>query len=361
MPYPQLDPKLVKQLSLAERRDKMTFQKIRYLSDIVPSIGNHEVERDIDELAKKIVRAHQNRRPVIWMTGDHVTIRRGNQRYLIDLMERKIVTHLAGNGAVPIHDFELALTGSTLEDVEHYLRYGQFGNWEEVGFCVNEAAKWAKELCWGFGETIGWMINKDRFCFKFPHKDISVFASAYRLRVPATVHVLFGADIVHQHPNMDGAALGDATYRDFLILAHALLDIDGGVFLNMGTAVHGPEVFLKAVSMAVNVLAQKDRRVTERLQKNLPPLESLTTAVFDVMDLGNWREEKTGIYDWQRDMRALDERQDGNFDTRYEFRPGKTVLTRSIAALASDGESFYIKGDCGLTIPNLYKKIIDKL
>jgi len=342
----KLDPKKIRQLPLSQRRDKMTFQKIRDLKESVSPVTDPEVEKEIDGLAQKIAEAHKNHRPVIWMTGDHVTIRRGNQRYLIDLMERGIVTHFAGNGAVPIHDFELALTGSTCEDVEFYVRDGKFGNWEEVGFAINEAAKWAAELDWGFGETIGWMIENDSFGFKFSHKDISIFAAAYRLGIPATVHVLIGADIVHQHPNMDGAATGKATYTDFLIFARALAGLEGGVFLNLGTAVHGPEVYLKALSMARNVELQEGR-------KNIL---DFTTAVFDILDLGNWRESKKEIYDWRRDMKAMDDGDEEHFDSRYYFRPGKTILTRTVAGGA--GQSFYIKGDCGITVPALYKKII---
>ncbi len=349
MPFPRFDPKKVRQLPLSQRQDKMTFQKIRYLDEPVPPLNNPEVELEINGLAKKIAEAHQNHRPVIWMTGDHVTLRRGNQRYLIDLMERGIVTHLAGNGAVPIHDFELALTGSTLEDVEFYVRDGKFGNWEEVGFAINEAAKWAAELEIGFGETIGWMIEHDRFGFKFPHKDISIFAAAHRLGIPATVHVLIGADIVHQHPNMDGAATGKATYTDFLIFARTLSSLEGGVFLNLGTAVHGPEVYLKALSMARNVALQESR-------KNIL---NFTTAVFDVLDMGNWRESQKEIYDWRRDMRAMDEGDEESLDSRYYFRPGKTILTRTVAG--EFGRSFYIRGNCGITVPNLYQCIIKEL
>lgn len=349
MRFLKLDPKKVRQLPLSKRRDKMTFQKIKDLDEPILPLDNSEVEQEINGLAKKIVEAHRNRRPVIWMTGDHVTLRRGNQRYLIDLMERGIVTHLAGNGAVPIHDFELALTGSTLEDVEFYIFDGKFGNWDEIGFAINEAAKWAAELEWGFGETIGWMIEKDRFGFKFPHKDISIFAAAHRLKVPATVHVLIGADIVHQHPNMDGAATGKATYTDFLIFARTLADLEGGVFLNLGTAVHGPEVYLKALSMARNVELQEGR-------KNIL---NFTTAVFDVLDLGNWRESQKEIYDWRRDMKILDEGNEERFDPRYYFRPGKTILTRTVAG--GFGQSFYIRGDCGVTVPNLYRCIRKEL
>lgn len=345
MPFPKFDPKKVRQLPLSERKDRVHFHKIKHLDEPVPPINNPEVEREIEGLAKKIAEAHRNRWPVIWMTGDHATIKRGNQRFLIDLMERGIVTHLAGNGAVPIHDFEFALMGSTSEDVEFYVRDGKFGNWDEVGFAINEAAKRAAELDWGFGETIGWMIANDRFGFKFPHKDISVFAAAYLLGVPATVHVLIGADIVHQHPNMDGAAMGKATYTDFLIFAEALRGLEGGVFLNLGTAVHGPEVFLKALSMARNVELQEGR-------KNIL---NFTTAVFDILDLGDWRQSKKEIYDW----RNVDERNEKDLDSRYYFRPGKTILTRTVAG--GDGQSFYIRGDCGITVPNLYHRIMKEL
>lgn len=345
MPFPKFDPRKIRQLPLCQRKDRVNFQKIKYVNEPVPPINDSEAEQEIDGLAKKITEAHRNQRPVIWMTGDHATIKRGNQRFLIDLMERGIVTHLAGNGAVPIHDFEFALMGSTSEDVEFYVHDGKFGNWDEVGFAINEAAKWAAELDWGFGETIGWMIANDRFGFKFPHKNISVFAAAHLLGIPATVHVLFGADIVHQHPNMDGAAMGKATYTDFLIFAETLKGLEGGVFLNLGTAVHGPEVYLKALSMAKNV----------ELQVSGKNILNFTTAVFDILDLGDWRKSKKEIYDWRR----VDERKEENLDFRYYFRPGKTILTRTLAG--GDGQSFYIRGDCGITIPNLYHRIIEEL
>src|SRR3989344_4184771 len=164
---------------------------------------------------------------------------------------------------------------------------------------------------------------------------IRTWTAAYRLGIPATVHVLIGADIVHQHPNMDGMATGKATYTDFLIFAHTLADLEGGVFLNLGTAVHGPEVYLKALSMARNV----------ELQENRKNILNFTTAVFDVLDLGDWRESQKKIYDWRRDMKAMDNGNREYFDSRYYFRPGKTILTRTVAG--GYGQSFYIKGDCG--------------
>jgi hypothetical protein len=257
------------------------------------------------------------------LMGAHV-IRAGVSRFLIDLMERGILTHIAMNGAGPIHDFELALIGATTESVARYIREGQFGLWEETGL-LNEAIKRGYEQGLGMGEAIG------KFIFEgdFPHKDISILAAGYRLKVPVTVHVGIGYDIIHEHPNCDGAALGATSYTDFLILAHTVSQLEGGVVLNFGTQVMGPEVFLKALSMARNVAHQEGRRI-----------DHFTTAVFDLVDLGEISGEPP------------------KHDPRYYFRPLKTLLVRTVAG---GGESFYVCGDHRLTVPNLYRRILERL
>jgi hypothetical protein len=254
------------------------------------------------------------------LMGAHV-IRAGVSRFLIDLMERGILTHIAMNGAGPIHDFELALIGATTESVARYIREGQFGLWEETSW-LNDAIKRGYEEGLGMGEAIGKFIAEGNF----PHKDISILAAGYRLKVPVTVHVGIGYDIIHEHPNCDGAALGATSYTDFLILAHTVSQLEGGVVLNFGTQVMGPEVFLKALAMARNVAHQEGRRI-----------EHFTTAVFDLADLG----EVTG--------------EPPKHDPRYYFRPLKTLLVRTVAG---GGESFYVQGDHRLTVPNLYRRLV---
>ena len=161
----------------------------------------------------------------------------------------------------------------------------------------------------------------------FPHTDISILAAGYRLRVPVTVHIGVGQDIIHEHPNCDGAALGEASYRDFLIFTQTVAQLQGGVMLNFGTAVMGPEVYLKALSMARNVAHQEGRQINQ-----------FTTAVFDLIDLGD---------DLGHEAPKT--------DARYYYRPFKTILVRTVQ---DGGESFYVKGDHRATLTTLYREVI---
>lgn len=164
---------------------------------------------------------------------------------------------------------------------------------------------------------------------EFPYRDASLFAAGYRLGIPITTHVGIGQDIVHEHPNFDGAAYGESSYRDFLTLVHFVENLEGGVMLNVGTAVMGPEVYLKALSMARNVAHQEGRVI-----------QHFTTAVFDLVDLGDdptTEAPKTNAI--------------------YYFRPYKTVLVRTVA---DGGESYYIRGDHRATLTNLHRLILEK-
>ena len=204
----------------------------------------------------------------------------GNSRYIIDLMERGVLTHLATNGAGAIHDFELALIGATLEDVERYIWDGKFGNWEETGRYINDAITRGYSDKIGFGEAIGRFIQDGEGGVKFPHRKVSMFAAAYRLGVPMTVHKGIGYDIIDQHPTADYAAMGYTTGEDFLRFAHSVSKLEGGVFLNLGSAVMGPEVYLKSLSMARNLAAQRGEEIRH-----------FTTANFDLIEFLRFREE----------------------------------------------------------------------
>ena len=182
-------------------------------------------------------------------------IRAGVSRYIIDMMERGLISHLAMNGAGPIHDWELSLIGATTESVARYIQTGEFGLWEETGK-MNDAIVAGARDGLGMGETLGRAILHGHF----PHKDVSLLAAAVRLNVPATVHVGIGYDIIHEHPNCDGAALGQTSYQDFLIFTQSVAGLEGGVFLSVGSAVMGPEVYLKALSMARNVACRQGTR-----------------------------------------------------------------------------------------------------
>ena len=221
-------------LPLTERQHKMTVADVYPLHAEAPPYENPS----LCIVADRIVEARRAGKQVIWMMGAHV-MRRGNSRFIIDLMERGIITHLATNGACAIHDFELAHIGATLEDVEDYIWDGKFGNWEETGRYLNEAIVRGHRDKIGFGEAVGRLIQEGEQGISFPHRDVSMFAAAYRLGVPFTVHKGIGFDIIDQHPAADYAAMGWTTGEDFLRFAHSVSQLEDGVFLNLGSAVMG--------------------------------------------------------------------------------------------------------------------------
>ena len=320
MPYPKFDRSRLRLRPLAERVHDMSLEDVLPLDAEVPPFPDPNLEK----VAERIAAARRRGRPVILLMGAHV-VKQGLSRFVINLMKRGILTHVGGNGACAIHDFELALTGATTESVARYIREGQFGLWQETGR-INDAVREGVRRGLGFGEAVGRMIEEGRF----PHREVSILAAGYRLRVPVTVHIGIGQDIIHEHPNCDGAALGEASYRDFLVFARSVSQLEGGVFLNYGTAVMGPEVFQKALSMARNVAHQAGQRI-----------ERFTTAVFDLLDLGpDWRSEPPKT------------------DPRYYFRPYKTILVRTVQG---GGESYYIRGDHRVTLPNLYRLVTERI
>jgi len=198
-------------------------------------------------VVSRIVEARQKGREVGMSLGAHV-LKVGLSPLLIDLMRRGFVTHIATNGASAIHDWETAHQGATSEDVAENLPDGSFGFWQETLDSSTAAAARAARTGEGLGLAIGQQILDD----EKPYRHLSVFAEAARLQIPATVHVAFGCDITHMDPKLDGGALGTATMRDFWILADTVGRLDNGVWLNVGSAVIMPEVFLKAVSIARN-------------------------------------------------------------------------------------------------------------
>ncbi len=201
-------------------------------------------------VAAALRRARQKRKPIIWGLGGHV-VKCGLSSVLLDLMQSGFVTAMAMNGAAMIHDFEIGLVGSTSEDVPTALGSGQFGMAEETGRYINEAVTDGDKGYLGIGEAVGRFLARHRAA-RF--RRYSLLAAAYRRRVPVTVHEAIGTDIIHNHPAIDARALGAATHRDFLLLAALVKDMDGGgVYLNVGSAVVLPEVFLKCVSLVANL------------------------------------------------------------------------------------------------------------
>ncbi len=273
----------------------------------------------LNAVADKIRQARANGRPVILSYGAHV-IKCGLSRYLIDLVKRGWITHLASNGAGSIHDFELAYLGGTSEHVPTAIEDGSFGLWEQTGAWMNEAITQGYARGYGYGEALAHYVEEHPE--RFPYRDDCVFYMAYTHGVPVTYHVTMGTDIIHEHPKADFAALGGASGRDFRIYVNALKDLEGGVFLNFGSAVTGPEVFLKALSIVRN---------------HGYATRHITTANFDIIPLGDYRAPVS----------------DDHF--HYYYRPRKNIVNRPVSL---GGEGYYIEGNHKRTIPTLYGLLV---
>lgn len=211
--------------------------------------------RDLKDVIEAIVKARSEGKPVILGMGGH-PIKVGLSPWIIELMRSQIITAIATNGSAIIHDFELAYTGHTSEDVASELKDGTFGMAEETGMYLNKAISDGADM--GLGMAVGKLISDERH---FPYHSLSIFGEAYRLSVPATVHVAIGTDIIHMHPEADGAAIGQSSLRDFRVFTSVVSELEGGVFINLGSAVIIPEVFLKALNLARN-LGHKVENIT---------------------------------------------------------------------------------------------------
>ncbi|HJU56238.1 MAG TPA: hypothetical protein VJ715_16770 [Pyrinomonadaceae bacterium] len=241
---------------LASRPSKVTVEDFARpagvessLADFLDSLPDILAARSLRALAARVRRARSLSKPIIWGLGGHV-IKTGMSPVIIDLMRRGFVSAVAANGSVLVHDAEVAMVGSTSEDVDATLGAGAFGGADETGKLLNDAAREGARTGTGLGEALGrLLVERDP-----PHKDFSLLCAAYEARVPFTAHVTIGADIAHFHPTADGAALGQTTHTDFRLLAEMVRRMDGGgVYLNVGSAVVLPEIFLKAVTLVRNL------------------------------------------------------------------------------------------------------------
>ncbi|HYL61212.1 MAG TPA: hypothetical protein VE077_01215 [Candidatus Methylomirabilis sp.] len=256
---------------LASRKSKVSVRDFARapaakssLTRFLDSLPNILAAQDLRRLLSAIHRARKQRAAILWGIGGHV-IKVGLGPVLIDLMERGFISGIAMNGAALIHDFEIALSGATSEDVQAGLGTGQFGMARETGQYINEFSRLAARLHIGYGEAAGQFLSSGTLAVK--QAASSVLLAAYKRRIPVTVHVAIGADIPHMHPAADGASVGAATFHDFRLFCALVQQMHpGGVYLNWGSAVLLPEVFLKAVSMARNLGV---------------PLHPITTANFD--------------------------------------------------------------------------------
>ena len=271
---------------------------IRGLPDILAA-------QNLKAIAGKIAECHHKNRTVLLGMGAH-PIKVGLSPLIIDFMERGIIDAIALNGAGVIHDFEIAYMGETSEDVAASLKDGSFGMGEETGAFINQAISDGSRNQHGMGASVGQAILKHRL----PHRRLSILATAARLGIPVTCHVAIGTDIIHMHPKADGKALGDCSLRDFRTLTSVVATLDRGVYLNFGSAVVLPEVFLKAVSLARNLGH---------------PVQNLTTV---------------------------------NLDFIQHYRPLTNVVNRPTL---QSGKGYHITGHMEIMVPLLFAAVLESL
>lgn len=301
-------------MSLESLKKRINDLDASIIRDPEPAVS---VRTELQIVAERLATAREKGSARIMMMGGHV-VRSGVQRYIIDLMRRGLVACLAVNGAVVIHDYEFAIAGATTESVARYIRDGRFGMWTETGR-INDIVRQGAEEGLGLGEAVGRFL-----CRKGVHEARnSIVAAAYDLGVPVTVHVGIGQDIIHQHPNCDGAAFGKTSYTDFLIYTEQLRKLEGGVVMNFGSAVMGPETYLKALSMVRNAVRRHGEEIRD-----------FTTLVCDLQPLPE-----------NYDIEAP------KSDPFYYFRPWKTMLVRTTA---DGGQSIYVRGRHEHTVPELW-------
>jgi hypothetical protein len=269
--YRQIDLTRIKTIPLSSRKSRtqvkdfaQPFSKNDRINDFLKKLPKYLKVSDLYDLLEAVHQARKKNKPVIFMFGAHI-IKLGLTPIIIDLMRNKLITFLSTNGAGAIHDFEIGMWGKTSEDVKEGLKKGNFGMSEQTSRLFNQVSRCAFDSEQGLGESIGQYLvqNKGKF------RRYSLLSAAYELKMPATVHVGIGTDIVHQSPHFDPAATGEATFTDFKILAEEVSRLhNGGVVLHFGSAVILPEVFLKALSIARNIKGN---------------VENFTTANFDMI------------------------------------------------------------------------------
>jgi len=312
------DNKKMKTYLINSRENRTKLIDVIPLKSYLDKEYLHEQEKEIEEIANEIKKAKENDKPVIIIIGAHI-VKNNLSNILKDLIEKGYITHLAMNCATMIHDFELSFIGETSEHVPNGLREGKFGMAFETGDYINKSLKEGFGKGLGFGESI-WKFMLDK---KLKYREESIVLTAYKNEVPCTIHATIGTDIIDQHSNFSGEAKGGCSGYDFLIFVESVKKlVDGGVVLNIGSAVTGPEILLKAVSMVSNQGYKPERVIT---------------ADFDLRKFN--RED------------INDEDKEG-----YYYRSGKSVVVRIPEAY--NGKGYYIEGNQKITIPLLYKKIV---
>jgi len=311
--YVPINLNRVRVYPIKDRKNKVRIEDFAKISEFdgsfkrfLDSLPRILAGNDFRGIVKSIVNARRKDKPVIFALGGHV-IKCGLSPIIIDLMKQKIVTTIAINGGGSIHDFEISLTGATSEEVAEHLRDGSFGMVDETGRLMNQAIEKGAKQGMGMGEALGNKLLE----IEAPYNSYSILATGAKLNVPVTVHVAIGTDIIHQHPSADGAAIGKSSFIDFRLLVSIMADLGkGGCFINIGSAVVLPEVFLKGLSIVRN----------------------LGYKVFDFTT--------------------------ANFDMVQHYRPKQNVVRRPTI---ESGTGYCITGHHEIMIPLLYMAILEEL
>jgi hypothetical protein len=277
MRFPPLDFSRVRTFPVADRSNKVAVESFARphvagsgLDAFLKNLPAFLAVEDLRSIVAAVVAAIRAGRPVVLMMGAH-PIKVGLNPVLIDAMRRGLVSAVAFNGAAAVHDFELCFQGETSEDVQRGLNDGSFGMAEETGRLMNEALRAGATLGLGAGAALGRAMDN------FPNRPLSLLATGAELGLPVTVHIAVGTDIIHQHPSCDGAALGATSYADFQQFASVCAQLEGGVVLNVGSAVIMPEVFLKALTVARNLghAVEKFTTATLDMTRHYRPSENV--------------------------------------------------------------------------------------
>lgn len=310
MNFPSLDFSKIRTYPVADRANKVAVEAFAKphvagasFADFLGNLPDFLAVQDFRNTVAAVAEAVRNQRPVVLMMGAH-SIKVGLNPIFVHAMRSGLLNAVAFNGAGAIHDFELCYQGETSEDVQAGLNDGTFGMVDETGSRMNAALAAGVARGLGAGRALGEATSA------FPNKHLSILATGAELDIPVTVHVAVGTDIIHQHPSTNGAVLGEATYRDFQLFSAVVAQLEGGVVLNIGSAVIMPEVFLKALTIARN-LGHK--------------VERFTTATFDM--------------------------------TRH-YRPSENVQRRPTRL---GGQGFYIVGHHEIMIPLLFAAVAEEL
>ena len=255
--YKTFDRSKLKIRSLFERESKTGLDSMINPDSKPPKLTSGEYQQ-IRRISSEIISSRKNQRPVLFAYGAHA-VKNGCSSIIIRMMEEGLIQQLLTNGAGVIHDFELSYLKRTEEDVRKYLPTGEFGLWQETDSLLNRTINAGAKLDKGIGESVGELISSNKN--KFQGSNYSIVGNAYKLKIPFSSCIGIGYDIIHEHPEADGASLGKASYTDFLIFVQSVSEAQGGVFLSVGSAIMAPMVLEKALSMARNVAKQKKEKI----------------------------------------------------------------------------------------------------